>query len=367
MTCGSSTSRRRSASEAGRRPSQRGRLFLILISIGLAGCRWKDRESTQPAPTLDAPHSFVPLARRLTPAVVGVYTTLNDETQSLGTGVIIDPSGEVLTNNHVIADREGRIQVRFADGHRATARLVGRDEDTDVALLQIEGDRRFTAAPLGDSDKVEVGEWVIAIGQPFGLSHSVTAGIISGKGRTALDMQAEPKGHGYWYYLQTDASINPGNSGGPLIDMRGTVVGINTMIHSEQRVSRVGFAIPISLIKIILPQLRKEGLLVRTWIGVEPEAIDPDDESVHGLPGGRGVRVRDVRKESPAERAGLHVGDVITSFDGRAVSSDAELRWLASTAGVRTVPVGVWRGGRVQDVRVKLEKKPDEKSAAGGK
>jgi serine protease Do len=354
MTSGSSTSRRPNVS--------------LLILLALAGCRWKDRESHQATQIPDAPRSFAPLAKRLTPAVVGVYTTLNDETQSLGTGIIIDAGGEVLTNNHVIAEREGRIQVRFADGHRASARLVGRDEDTDVALLQIEGEgRRYTPAPLGDSDKVEVGEWVIAIGQPFGLSHSVTAGIISGKGRTALDMQAEPKGHGYWYYLQTDASINPGNSGGPLIDMRGSVVGINTMIHSEQRVSRVGFASPISLIKIILPQLRKDGGITRTWIGVEPEAIDPDDESLHGLPGGHGVRVRDVRKESPAERAGLHVGDVITSFDGRAVSSDAELRWLASTAGVRTVPVSVWRGGRIEDVRVKLEKKPDEKSAAGGK
>ena len=354
MTCGSNSSKLRSVS--------------LLVLLALAGCRWKDRESRQPEPVGDAPRSFAPLAKRLTPSVVGVYTTLNDETQSLGTGIIIDPNGEVLTNNHVIADREGRIQVRFADGHRASARLVGRDEDTDVALLQIEGEgRRYPPAPLGDSDRVEVGEWVIAIGQPFGLSHSVTAGIISGKGRTALDMQAEPKGHGYWYYLQTDASINPGNSGGPLIDMRGTVVGINTMIHSEQRVSRVGFAIPISLIKIILPQLRKDGGLTRTWIGVEPEALDPDDESVHGLPGGHGVRVRDVRKQSPAERAGLHAGDVITSFDGRAVSSDAELRWLAATAGVRTVPVGVWRGGRVDEVRVKLEKKPDEKASAGGK
>jgi serine protease Do len=358
MTCDSGTSRQ-----------QNLRALLILLTLA-AGCRWKDREQQSAPAVADSPRSFAPLVKKLLPSVVGVYTQTHDETQSLGTGVIIDAGGEVLTNNHVIADREGKIQVRFADGHRAGARLVGRDEDTDVALLQIEGEpgRRYTAAPLGDSERVEVGEWVIAIGQPFGLSHSVTAGIVSGKGRTALDMQAEPKGHGYWYYLQTDASINPGNSGGPLIDMRGTVVGINTMIHSEQRVSRVGFAIPVSLIKIILPQLRKDGILVRTWIGVEPEAIDPDDESVHGLPGGRGVRVRDVRRESPAERAGLHAGDVITSFDGRSVSSDAELRWLASTAGAgRVVPIGIWRGGRVDEVRIKLEKKPDEKSAAGGK
>src|SRR5262249_8964337 len=129
-----------------------------------------------------------------------------------------------------------------------------------------------------------------------------------------------------------------------------------------------GFAIPVSLIKIILPQLRKDGMLVRTWIGVEPETIDPDDLTLHGLPGGRGVRVRGVRKASPAERAGPHPGDVITSFDGRSISSDAELRWLASTAGAgRTVPLGVWRAGRVEEIKVKLEKKPEEKGAAGGK
>jgi serine protease Do len=180
-------------------------------------------------------------------------------------------------------------------------------------------------------------------------------------------MQADPTGHGYWYYLQTDASINPGNSGGPLIDMRGTVIGINTMIHQEQHVSRVGFAIPVSLIKIILPQLRKDGILVRTWIGVEPDTLDPDDESARSVPGGRGVIVRAIKPQSPAERAGIKPGDVITAFDGQKVVSDAELRWLASTGGPgRAVPLGVWRGGRMHEIKVTLERKPPTRAAAGG-
>jgi serine protease Do len=336
------------------------------------GCRWKDdsRSPGERSPN-DAPRSFAPLVRKVLPAVVGVYTQSQSEEQSLGSGVIIDTGGLVLTNNHVIAEREGPIQIRFADGHRAPARLVGHDDETDVALLALDMDRvhrPLTAVALGDSDVAEVGEWVIAIGQPFGLAHSVTAGILSGKGRTALDMQAEPRGHGYWYYLQTDASINPGNSGGPLIDMRGTVVGINTMIHQEQRVSRVGFAIPISLIKILLPQLRDHGKVVRTWIGVEPEPLDPDAEDARAVPSGHGVLVRDVRERSPAARAGLHPGDIIYTFDGRPIASDAELRWLASTAGPgRTIPLGVVRGGKSREVKVTLERKPEERQASGGK
>ena len=353
-----------------RRPSASGVLIVLGLGLvsgpGASGCRWKqaDDQVTPVHGGEGPPPSFASLVKRVMPTVVGVSTTTRELEQSLGSGVIIDEDGRVLTNSHVIAER-GDISVRFFDGHKAPARVIGRDEETDVALLRIEPQpgRRIMAAPLGDSDRIEIGEWVIAIGQPFGLSHSVTAGILSAKGRTAIDMQAEPRGRGYWYYLQTDASINPGNSGGPLIDMRGTVVGINTMIHQEQRVSRVGFAIPVSLIKVILPQLEREGVVVRTWIGVEAGPLEPDEESARGVPGGRGVLVRGVRPQSPAARAGLHEGDVITMFDGRPVRSDAELRWLASTAGPgRLVGLGVWRGGRLTELKVKMEKKPDDKT-----
>jgi serine protease Do len=349
-------------------PSAHSAAALVLLgALALApGCRWKD-DNPQPAPLVEGtPPSFAPLVRRVLPSVVGVYTTTRDLEQSLGSGVIIDSDGHVLTNEHVVGER-GDIKVRFYDGHRADARLIGRDAETDVALLAVERERgrSFTPAALGDSDRIEVGEWVIAIGQPFGLSHSVTAGILSAKGRTALDMQAESHGHGYWYYLQTDASINPGNSGGPLIDLRGTVVGINTMIHQEQRVSRVGFAIPVSLIKMLLPRLESQGVVVRSWIGVEAVALDPDEDAAHGVPGGHGVLVREVKPQSPAVRAGLQKGDVILSFDGRPIDSDAELRWYAAMAGPgRSVPLSIFRHGKTEKVTVRLERKPEDRPRA---
>jgi serine protease Do len=330
----------------------------LALALAAAGCRWKDESPPHPLPS--APISFAPLVKRLLPAMVGVYATSRQAEQSLGSGIILSPDGLILTNEHVVSSH-GPILVRFFDGHRVPAQLVGTDEEIDLALLKVDppAGRPLPTAPLGDSDRIEIGDWVIAVGQPYGLSHSVTAGIISGKGRTALDMQAEPHGHGYWYYLQTDAAINPGNSGGPLIDMNGQVVGINTMIHQEQHITRVGFAIPISLAKIVIPQLKQHGSFERAWIGVEPESLEPDDESAHGVPGGRGVLVRAVRPESPAARAGLHAGDVIYRFDGRAVTSDAELRWLASTAGPgRTIAVTIWRASRSEEIMVHMERKP---------
>ncbi len=298
------------------------------------------------APAAGVPSSFVELARAVDPSVVSI--------RSLGTGVIIDRRGLILTNHHVI-EGAGRIVVALADGRELPARVIGSDGPIDLALLRVDADD-LPPAPLGDSDELQVGDWVVAIGNPFGLDHSVTAGIVSAKGRTTDEVRGGSKNY-YQSFIQTDASINPGNSGGPLLSTRGEVVGINTAI--DARGAGIGYAIPINMAKHVLPMLERDGRVTRAYLGVYITPVSREAAEQLGLASARGAFVVDVTRGGPADAAGLRRGDVILSIDGTAVD-DKSLPWVASTAGVdKDVEVVLWRGGREQRVTLRTAPMPD--------
>ncbi|MFH1349468.1 MAG: DegQ family serine endoprotease [Pseudomonadota bacterium] len=276
--------------------------------------------------------------------------------KSLGTGFIIDKEGYILTNNHVV-EKTDEIKVRLASDKEYTAKIIGRDPKTDLALIRIETDESLNPLPLGDSDNLEVGDWVIAIGNPFGLGQTVTAGIVSAKYRQI--------GAGsYENFIQTDASINPGNSGGPLLDTNGRVVGINSAIYSRSGGSiGIGFAIPINMAKELLPQLKK-GKVVRGWLGVMIQKITPELKEKLDLKDERGALVADVTSGGPADKAGIKRGDVIIAFDGKEIKEMNELPLIvASTPVDKTVGVEVIRKGRKESFKVKIGRLEEGKEA----
>jgi serine protease Do len=279
--------------------------------------------------------------------------------EGLGTAFVYDPDGYLLTNNHVIEDAT-ELTVSFFDGGEFKGTVVGRDKHTDIAVLKIDK-TGLPSVPLGDSDAIDVGDWVVAIGNPFGLSHTVSAGILSGKGRTRDDVKGlDPSG--YFNFLQTDASINPGNSGGPLLNARGEVVGINSAVRANA--NSIGFAIPINMVKQLLPTLLRDGKLRRSAIGVEVDPLNPTDASRLRRPDRKGAWVTRVIVGGPAERAGLSADDVIVAFDGKPIEGPNELRWLASIAGVNKVAtVRVARSERTFDLRVTLGELADQGDA----
>jgi serine protease Do len=305
-----------------------------------------------------APLSFAPLAKRANPAVATVKSRIDrlirgrsrTVAEGLGTAFVYDPSGHLLTNNHVIEDAT-EVTVDFLDGREVVARVVGRDKHTDIAVLAVDA-KDLPSLPLGDSDALEVGDWVVAIGNPFGLSHTVSAGILSAKGRTTDDIRdLDPSG--YFNFLQTDASINPGNSGGPLLNLKGEVVGINTAVR--ENANGIGFAIPINMVKQLLPVLLREGKITRSALGVGVDALGATQAELLRRPDRKGVWVKYVLPGGPAERAGIAANDVILAFDGQPVTSPSELRWAASIAGVgRSVSIRVARMERTFDVKVTL-------------
>ncbi len=267
--------------------------------------------------------------------------------KSLGSGFIIDKDGFILTNNHVVENTD-EIIVKLADEKEFPAKIIGRDPKTDLALIRIETDRPLKPLPLGDSDKLEVGDWVIAIGNPFGLGDTVTAGIVSAKYRHI--------GAGsYDNFIQTDASINPGNSGGPLLNTSGEVIGINSAIFSRTGGSiGIGFAIPINMARDLLPQLKK-GKVVRGWLGVMIQKITPELKDKLKLKDERGALVADVTSSGPADKAGIKRGDVIVSFDGKVIKQMKDLPYIVGTTPVnKTVLVEVIRKGQKKDFQIKL-------------
>lgn len=281
---------------------------------------------------------------------------------ALGSGFIIDPSGLIVTNNHVVADA-AEIAVTLHDGTKLPAKLVGSDAPTDLALLKVESDKPLTAAHWGDSKSVEVGDWVVAIGNPFGLGGSVTAGILSARAR---DIQQGP----YDEYLQTDAAINRGNSGGPLYDAGGAVIGINTAIYSPTGGSvGIGFAIPSSLAQPIIEQLKDGGKVRRGWLGVQVQRVTPDIAESLGADGTGGALVTSVSPDSPAASAGLRQGDVITGFNGDPLEQMRQLpRIVASTGIGSTVPMTLLRGGKEETVQVtigELRNEPQQVALSG--
>jgi serine protease Do len=339
-------------------------LFSILGCDARPQREEKPRETAPPA-VQRLPASFVELARRLNPSVVvvrtsarvavdrGWYRMPEEVDQTLGTGFVIDDAGHILTNNHVLAAASD-VRVSLYDGTELPARVVGRDEDSDLGILEVDPrGRKLTPAPLGDSDALEVGEWVLAIGNPFGLDHSVTAGIVSAKGRTFRE------GRGAWFssFIQTDASINPGNSGGPLVNQRGEVVGLNTAV--DTRGMGISYAVPINNARRLLPALLRDGRVARSWLGVYLAPVTEEVAGGLGLGAPRGVYVAGVVDGSPAAKAGLRRGDVILGFDGETVDG-SKLPWLASVAGVgRKVEVVVWRDRAEKRVAVVMERLPD--------
>jgi len=281
---------------------------------------------------------------------------------SLGSGFVIDKDGYILTNRHVIEGAD-KVQVTFPGGKSYDAKIVGRDARTDVGLLKIEASEPLTVLPLGDSDKAEVGEWVMAVGNPFGLGgNSVTVGVVSFKGeRAQLQLQRGTNID----LIQTDAAINPGNSGGPLFNTRGEVIGINTLIITNGSAANagVGFSVPINVAKEILPQLREKGKVIRGWMGVNIQAVGEELAGTYGLSEAKGAYVSAVTAGSPAEKAGLLPEDVILSADGRAIDDNSDLsRYISSRSPGSTVKLEILRGKEKKTVSVTLGTFPDETS-----
>ena len=279
--------------------------------------------------------------------------------QGLGSGVIIDARGLVLTNNHVVENAE-KITVRLVDDQEYNARVLGRDPRTDIAVLQItDGKGAFPVAPLGDSDKLRVGEWVVAMGSPFGLDNTLTVGVVSAKGRR---IGAGP----YDNFIQTDASINPGNSGGPLVNLRGEVVGINTAIFSRSGGNLgIGFAIPIDLVKDIVPELINSGKVTRGWLGVNIQRLTPEIAESFGLKDTRGALVAGVMERSPALRSDIRIGDVIVEYNGIPVVSADQLPILVARTKVgQTVKAVVLRDNQRVPLNITVAELKDEQVVA---
>jgi serine protease Do len=275
--------------------------------------------------------------------------------RSLGSGFIIDKDGYIVTNNHVI-DNADEIKVRLANDREFDATVVGRDAKTDLALIRIKGAQHLVPLKMGDSDRLEVGSWVVAIGSPFGLEQTVTAGIVSAKGRV---IGAGP----YDDFIQTDASINPGNSGGPLLNMKGEVVGINTAIVAQGQ--GIGFAIPVNLARGIIAQLKKNGSVTRGWLGVGIQDLTPQLAEYYGLKDKKGVLVSQVFKGDPAEKAGIKPNDIIVAVDGKPVHSGRQLsKTVAGLAVGKRVAIKILRDGKEKTVYAKLAKRQENEKVA---
>jgi serine protease Do len=274
--------------------------------------------------------------------------------QSLGSGFIVDPAGIIVTNNHVI-DGADEISVTLQDNTTLKATLIGHDDRTDLAVLQVHPDKPLPAVHFGDSDKSRVGDWVLAIGNPFGLGGTVTAGIVSARGR---DIQQGP----YDDFIQTDAAINRGNSGGPLFNMDGEVIGINTAILSPSGGSiGLGFAIPSGEARVVIDQLRRFGRARRGWLGVRIQQVTPDIAESLGLKGADGALVAGVTPKGPADNAHIQNGDVILTFNGQKLHEMRTLpRVVAETPIDSKVPVEFWRGGHRQSIDVVVAEMPDD-------
>lgn len=274
--------------------------------------------------------------------------------QSLGTGFLISSEGYILTNNHVVNGAD-EVMVKLSDGRELKGEIKGVDEKLDLALIKITDKGSFPAAELGDSSALEVGEWVLAIGNPFGLAHTVTAGIVSAKGRVI--------GSGpYDDFIQTDASINPGNSGGPLFDANGKVIGINTAIVAGG--GGIGFAIPINIAKTVITQLRENGKVTRGYLGVRFQPLTADLAKSFGLDSDKGALVASVEKDAPADKAGLKAGDVILEFDGNPILEGNELpRYVAATPVNKRVKMLIFRDKKKQELFITVGKLEDEIAA----
>lgn len=357
-------------------------LLIPALLPGLAAVPFWEEERHSPMLVQPQPPAFAELAKTLKPAVVNIsskqetrrphmrspfgeeddpfqeffdrffgHRSPRRQRPSLGSGFIIHSTGYIVTNNHVVEDAT-EIRVTLASKEEYDATLIGRDPKTDIALLKVESATPLPTVPFGSSDQLAVGDWVLAIGNPFGLGHTVTAGIVSAKGRI---IGAGP----YDDFIQTDASINPGNSGGPLFNMKGEVIGINTAIVASGQ--GIGFAIPSDMAKEVLLQLHDEGKVTRGWLGVAIQRLSPDLVKAFNLKDTQGALVADVVSDSPADAAGLERGDIIIGFNGHKVTGSSELpRMVAALAPGTKVRVDIIRGGNPLTLAVTLDRMKDE-------
>ncbi len=347
-----------------------------------------------PSAAIGSSQNFVQIARSVKPAVVNIFTTRSGRSgegpqampfddpffrrffgdeffkrfeaprerkeRSLGSGVIVDPNGLIVTNNHVVSKAD-EIKVFLSDKREFKAKLIGTDSKTDLAVLKIEAEGLHTI-PWSDSGKLEVGEFVLAVGNPFGLTQTVTMGIVSAVGRASMGI-AE-----YEDFIQTDAASNPGNSGGALVNVRGELVGINTAIFSQSGGNMgIGFAVPSNMARSILDQLVRVGKVVRGWLGVSIQELSPELTSQFGLSESKGVLVSDVLDGSPAKKAGLERGDVILEFDGKAVETPTHLRNIVAQTQVgKQITVKFIRNKGQRTVDVTIAEQPKNMAQAGG-
>lgn len=315
--------------------------------------------------------SFADLAEKLTPSVVNISSFSQSETEngegntplseSLGSGFIIDGNGYIITNNHVV-DKAESISITLSDNTKTEARVIGKDPKTDLALIKIETKRPLNAVEFGDSDKIRVGDWVLAIGNPFGLGSSVTAGIVSAKSR---DIESGP----YDSFIQTDASINQGNSGGPMFNLQGEVIGISSAIFSTTGASQgVGFAIPANLAGWVISQLKEHGEVKRGWIGIKIQPNTPEIADSLGISANQGVVVSGVTEQGPAQKAGLQAGDIVLSFNRQPIDNTKNLsRLIAETKIGTPAPIEIWRSGQKQTLTVPIELMPEETPLSAAK
>ena len=381
--------------------SKRATFTMAVLAVGLIGGGFAVGRGTQRSVAAEGAHgnnspaisgirnaalpSFADLAARVSPAVVNIKVSSIAKTdfpdqlgenfpfpgfrvpipeqphqyrrQGSGSGFIIRKDGLILTNNHVVENAQ-EITVTLNDKQQYKAKILGRDPKTDLAVIKIDGKASLPAATLGNSDALRVGDWVMAIGNPFGLTNTVTTGVVSAKGRM---IGAGP----YDDFIQTDASINPGNSGGPLFNMAGEVVGINTAIFSQSGGNiGIGFAIPANLVKNLVPELETKGTVTRGWLGVSVQPVTPDLARSFGVDKEQGALVGDVVAQSPADKAGIKRGDVIVGYDGKKIEESSSLPSLvASTPVGKTVPVEIMRDGKMTTVSVAISKLNDQTAA----
>lgn len=377
--------------------------LLILAVVGIAGfaagvvftggANLSSTSQAQPAQTPTASNlrafpDFATLAEQVTPAVLAVTTEdvisprdfrrihpdldpfefffgpralPRQKTRGMGSAFLISADGLALTNNHVVANAE-KIFVFTDDRTRYEAKVVGRDPATDLALIKVQGKGPFAYLPLGDSDTLKVGEWVMAVGNPLGIGQTVTVGVVSGKGRT-LNLSRTTMS--FENFIQTDAAINRGNSGGPLINLRGEVVGINTAMNAGAE--NMGFAVPVNTAKSILPQLKEKGKVVRGYLGVNIANITAEDQEAFGLPSRDGALVHEVMEGSPADKAGLKHGDVIVAINGKPIKSQRELiDTVASMPPGTKVQLEIIRDGKRKTLTATLAERKTEGEAEEG-
>ncbi|MBD3308757.1 trypsin-like serine protease [candidate division KSB3 bacterium] len=365
--------------------TQRIAVSVLIVFTLILNAPSADSQNAPLQPPQFIPRSFADIAEHIRPAVVNISTsqligptitpgedvpgddlferfleknppTHRFRRRSLGSGVIFSQEGDIITNNHVIEGAD-EIRVRLSDDQEFEAEIIGRDVKTDIALIQIKegNDRPFPIAQFGDSDSLRVGDWVIAVGNPYGLSHTVTAGIISAKGRVI--------GGPYDDFLQTDASINPGNSGGPLININGEVVGISTAIFANMQGNRfaqgIGFAIPINIVSRVVNDLRLYGKVKRGWVGIVIQEVTPEIAASFNLPDARGALVSSVVPGGPADRAGIVRGDVVLQFNGTDIEQSIDLpRIAADSEPGATKTVVVNRDGKEIALQITLGEFP---------